>query len=134
MEINSESSKPMKLKAILLFTIVLAGCQPQPKNEQHRHTVCQSLIEGYLKMTSQQDYKMEQRTDDETSAISHYQYKRNSSNEVVMVNSVYSKLYFSCQEQQKSYFLSQHSAEGQTTPILEVHIPTDSYTTFRERF
>ncbi|MDI7739894.1 hypothetical protein ABKR20_04750, partial [Acinetobacter baumannii] len=23
---------------------------------------------------------------------------------------------------------------GQTTPILEVHIPTDSYTTFRERF
>ncbi|MDO8934752.1 hypothetical protein ABTC25_06420 [Acinetobacter baumannii] len=124
----------MKLKVILLFTIVLAGCQPQPKNEQHRHTVCQSLIEGYLKMTSQQDYKMEQRTDDETSAISHYQYKRNSSNEVVMVNSVYSKLYFSCREQQKSYFLSQHSAEGQTAPILEVHIPTDSYTTFRERF
>ncbi|OWX65389.1 hypothetical protein A7A55_02540, partial [Acinetobacter baumannii] len=121
----------MKLKVILLFTIVLAGCQPQPKNEQYRHTVCQSLIEGYLKMTNQQDYKMEQRTDDETSAISHYQYKRNSSNEVVMVNSVYSKLYFSCQEQQKSYFLSQHSAEGQTTPILEVHIPTDSYTTFR---
>ncbi|KCY17453.1 hypothetical protein J596_2851, partial [Acinetobacter baumannii 21072] len=34
MEINSESSKPMKLKVILLFTIVLAGCQPQPKNEQ----------------------------------------------------------------------------------------------------
>ncbi|MGM7342935.1 hypothetical protein ACOI3M_24325, partial [Acinetobacter baumannii] len=101
---------------------------------RYRHTVCQSLIEGYLKMTNQQDYKMEQRTDDETSAISHYQYKRNSSNEVVMVNSVYSKLYFSCQEQQKSYFLSQHSAEGQTTPILEVHIPTDSYTTFRERF
>ncbi len=124
----------MKLKVILLFTIVLAGCQPQPKNEQYRHTVCQSLIEGYLKMTNQQDYKMEQRTDDETSTISHYQYKRNSSNEVVMVNSVYSKLYFSCQEQQKSYFLSQHSAEGQTTPILEVHIPTDSYTTFRERF
>ena len=124
----------MKLKAILLFTIVLAGCQPHPKNEQHRHTVCQSLIEGYLKMTNQQDYKMEQRTDEETSEISHYQYKRNSSNEVVMVNSVYSKLYFSCQEQQKSYFLSQHSAEGQTTPILEVHIPTDSYTTFRERF
>ncbi|MCF4875840.1 hypothetical protein L1Y42_08855, partial [Acinetobacter baumannii] len=86
----------MKLKVILLFTIVLAGCQPQPKNEQYRHTVCQSLIEGYLKMTNQQDYKMEQRTDDETSAISHYQYKRNSSNEVVMVNSVYSKLYFSC--------------------------------------
>ncbi len=47
----------MKLKVILLFTIVLAGCQPQPKNEQHRHTVCQSLIEGYLKMTNQQDYK-----------------------------------------------------------------------------
>ncbi|EPF6144560.1 hypothetical protein [Acinetobacter baumannii] len=124
----------MKLKVILLFTIVLAGCQPQPKKEQYRHTVCQSLIEGYLKMTNQQDYEMEQRTDDETSAISHYEYKRNSSNEVVMVNSVYSKLYFSCQEQQKSYFLSQHSAEGQTTPILEVHIPTDSYTTFRERF
>ncbi|HHB0832200.1 hypothetical protein [Acinetobacter baumannii] len=124
----------MKLKVILLFTIVLAGCQPQPKNEQYRHTVCQSLIEGYLKMTNQQDYKMEQHTDDETRAISHYEYKRNSSNEVVMVNSVYSKLYFSCREQQKSYFLSQHSAEGQTTPILEVHIPTDSYTTFRERF
>ena len=124
----------MKLKAILLFTIVLAGCQQQPKDEQYRHTVCQSLIEGYLKMTNQQDYKMEQRTDDETSTISHYQYKRNSSNEVVMVNSVYSKLYFSCREQQKSYFLSQHSAQGQTTPILEVHIPTDSYTTFRERF
>jgi len=124
----------MKLKAILLFTIVLAGCQQQPKDEQYRHTVCQSLIEGYLKMTNQQDYKMEQRTDDETSTISHYQYKRNSSNEVVMVNSVYSTLYFSCREHQKSYFLSQHSAEGQTTPILEVHIPTDSYTTFRERF
>ena len=76
----------MKLKVILLFTIVLAGCQPQPKNEQYRHTVCQSLIEGYLKMTNQQDYKMEQRTDDETSAISHYQYKRNSSNEVVTVS------------------------------------------------
>ncbi|MGM7343297.1 hypothetical protein ACOI3M_26290, partial [Acinetobacter baumannii] len=27
----------MKLKVILLFTIVLAGCQPQPKNEQYRH-------------------------------------------------------------------------------------------------
>ncbi|MDC4974157.1 hypothetical protein OHW14_01630 [Acinetobacter baumannii] len=124
----------MKLKAILLFTIVLAGCQQQPKDEQYRHTVCQSLIEGYLKMTNQQDYKMEQHTDDETSTISHYQYKRNSSNEVVMVNSVYSTLYFSCREHQKSYFLSQHSAQGQTTPILEVHIPTDSYTTFRERF
>ncbi|WP_457793974.1 hypothetical protein, partial [Acinetobacter baumannii] len=98
------------------------------------HTVCQSLIEGYLKMTNQQDYKMEQRTDDETSAISHYEYKRNSSNEVVMVNSVYSKLYFSCREHQKSYFLSQHSSQGQTTPLLEVHFPTDSYTTFRERF
>lgn len=96
----------MKLKVILLFTIVLAGCQPQPKNEQYRHTVCQSLIEGYLKMTNQQDYEMEQRTDDETSAISHYQYKRNSSNEVVMVNSVYSKLYFSCQEQQKLFSVS----------------------------
>ena len=68
----------MKLKAILLLTIVLAGCQPQPKNEQYRHTVCQSLIEGYLKMTNQQDYKLEQRTDDEASTISHYQYKRNS--------------------------------------------------------
>lgn len=124
----------MKLKAILLFTIVLAGCQQQPKDEQYRHTVCQSLIEGYLKMTNQQDYKMEQRTDDETSTISHYQYKRNSSNEVVMVNSVYSTLYFSCREHQKSYFLSQHSSEGQTTPLLEVHFPTDSYTTFRERF
>ncbi|MFL4394622.1 hypothetical protein RJ729_07150 [Acinetobacter pittii] len=124
----------MKLKAILLFTIVLAGCQPQPKNEQYRHTVCQSLIEGYLKMTNQQDYKMEQRTDDEASTISHYQYKRNSSNEVVMVNSVYSTLYFSCREHQKSYFLSQHSSQGQTTPLLEVHFPTDSYTTFRERF
>ncbi|MDC4824312.1 hypothetical protein NQ838_08230 [Acinetobacter baumannii] len=124
----------MKLKAILLFTIVLAGCQQQPKDEQYRHTVCQSLIEGYLKMTNQQDYKMEQHTDDETSTISHYQYKRNSSNEVVMVNSVYSTLYFSCREHQKSYFLSQHSAQGQTTPILEVHIPTDSYMTFRERF
>ena len=124
----------MKLKAILLFTIVLAGCHQQPKDEQYRHTVCQSLIEGYLKMTNQQDYKMEQRTDDETNAISHYQYKRNSSNEVVMVNSVYSKLYFSCREHQKSYFLSQHSSEGQTTPLLEVHFPTDSYTTFRERF
>jgi hypothetical protein len=124
----------MKLKAILLFTIVLAGCQQQPKDEQYRHTVCQSLIEGYLKMTNQQDYKMEQRTDEKTSTISHYQYKRNSSNEVVMVNSVYSTLYFSCREQQKSYFLSQHSSEGQITPILEVHFPTDSYTTFRERF
>ncbi|MBF9202942.1 hypothetical protein [Acinetobacter pittii] len=124
----------MKLKAILLFTIVLTGCQQQPKDEQYRHTVCQSLIEGYLKMTNQQDYKMEQRTDDETSTISHYQYKRNSSNEVVMVNSVYSTLYFSCREHQKSYFLSQHSSQGQTTPLLEVHFPTDSYTTFRERF
>ncbi len=124
----------MKLKAILLFTIVLAGCQQQPKDEQYRHTVCQSLIEGYLKMTNQQDFKMEQRTDDETSTISHYQYKRNSSNEVVMVNSVYSTLYFSCREHQKSYFLSQHSSQGQTTPLLEVHFPTDSYTTFRERF
>lgn len=124
----------MKLKAILLFTIVLAGCQPHPKNEQHRHTVCQSLIEGYLKMTNQQDYKMEQRTDDETSEISHYQYKRNSSNEVVMVNSVYSNLYFSCRDQQKSYFLFQHSAEGQTIPILEVHFPSDIYGTFRDRF
>ncbi|MZY06406.1 hypothetical protein GUK58_10100 [Acinetobacter pittii] len=124
----------MKLKAILLFTIVLAGCQQQPKDEQYRHTVCQSLIEGYLKMTNQQDYKMEQRTDDKTSTISHYQYKRNSSNEVVMVNSVYSTLYFSCREHQKSYFLSQHSSQGQTTPLLEVHFPTDSYTTFRERF
>lgn len=124
----------MKLKAILLFTIVLAGCQQQPKDEQYRHTVCQSLIEGYLKMTNQQDYKMEQRTDEKTSTISHYQYKRNSSNEVVMVNSVYSKLYFSCREHQKSYFLSQHSSQGQTTPLLEVHFPTDSYTTFRERF
>jgi len=124
----------MKLKAILLFIIVLAGCQQQPKDEQYRHTVCQSLIEGYLKMTNQQDYKMEQRTDDETSTISHYQYKRNSSNEVVMVNSVYSTLYFSCREHQKSYFLSQHSSQGQTTPLLEVHFPTDSYTTFRERF
>ncbi|WP_336941129.1 hypothetical protein [Acinetobacter pittii] len=124
----------MKLKAILLFTIVLAGCQQQPKDEQYRHTVCQSLIEGYLKMTNQQDYKMEQRTDEKTSTISHYQYKRNSSNEVVMVNSVYSTLYFSCQQQQKSYFLSQHSSQGQTTPLLEVHFPTDSYTTFRERF
>ncbi|OCY51278.1 hypothetical protein [Acinetobacter pittii] len=124
----------MKLKAILLFTIILAGCQQQPKDEQYRHTVCQSLIEGYLKMTNQQDYKMEQRTDEKTSTISHYQYKRNSSNEVVMVNSVYSTLYFSCREQQKSYFLSQHSSQGQTTPLLEVHFPTDSYTTFRERF
>ncbi|MDS7934275.1 hypothetical protein RMB03_04615 [Acinetobacter sp. V91_7] len=124
----------MKLKAILLFAIVLAGCQPQPKNEQYRHTVCQSLIEGYLKMTNQQDYKLEQRTDDETSTISHYQYKRNSSNEVVMVNSTYSKLYFSCRQQQKSYFLAQHSSEGQTTPLLEVHFPTDGYATFRERF
>ncbi|MER8076132.1 hypothetical protein [Acinetobacter pittii] len=124
----------MKLKAILLFTIVLAGCQQQPKDEQYRHTVCQSLIEGYLKMTNQQDYKMEQRTDDETSTISHYQYKRNSSNEVVMVNSVYSTLYFSCREHQKSYFLAQHSSQGQTTPILEVHFPTDSYKSFRERF
>ena len=124
----------MKLKAILLFTIVLAGCQQQPKDEQYRHTVCQSLIEGYLKMTNQHDYKMEQRTDDGTSTISHYQYKRNSSNEVVMVNSVYSTLYFSCREHQKSYFLSQHSSQGQTTPLLEVHFPTDSYTTFRERF
>ncbi|AQV14717.1 hypothetical protein [Acinetobacter pittii] len=124
----------MKLKAILLFTIVLAGCQQQPKDEQYRHTVCQSLIEGYLKMTNQQDYKMEQRIDEKTSTISHYQYKRNSSNEVVMVNSVYSTLYFSCREHQKSYFLSQHSSEGQITPILEVHFPTDSYTTFRERF
>ncbi|MDD9315236.1 MULTISPECIES: hypothetical protein [Acinetobacter] len=124
----------MKLKAILLFTIVLAGCQQQPKDEQYRHTVCQSLIEGYLKMTNQQDYKIEQRTDEKTSTISHYQYKRNSSNEVVMVNSVYSTLYFSCREHQKSYFLSQHSSQGQTTPLLEVHFPTDSYTTFRERF
>lgn len=124
----------MKLKAILLFAIVLAGCQPQPKNEQYRHTVCQSLIEGYLKMTNQQDYKLEQRTDDETSTISHYQYKRNSSNEVVMVNSTYSKLYFSCRQQQKSYFLAQHSSEGQTTPLLEVNFPTDGYATFRERF
>ncbi|RSN94832.1 hypothetical protein [Acinetobacter pittii] len=124
----------MKLKAILLFTIVLAGCQQQPKDEQYRHTVCQSLIEGYLKMTNQQDYKMEQRIDEKTSTISHYQYKQNSSNEVVMVNSVYSTLYFSCREHQKSYFLSQHSSEGQITPILEVHFPTDSYTTFRERF
>lgn len=124
----------MKLKAILLFTIVLAGCQQQPKDEQYRHTVCQSLIEGYLKMTNQQDYKIGQRTDEKTSTISHYQYKRNSSNEVVMVNSVYSTLYFSCRQQQKSYFLSQHSSQGQTTPLLEVHFPTDSYTTFRERF
>lgn len=124
----------MKLKAILLFTIVLAGCQQQPKDEQYRHTVCQSLIEGYLKMTNQQDYKIEQRIDEKTSTISHYQYKRNSSNEVVMVNSVYSTLYFSCREHQKSYFLSQHSSQGQTTPLLEVHFPTDSYTTFRERF
>ncbi len=124
----------MKLKAILLFTIVLAGCQQQPKDEQYRHTVCQSLIEGYLKMTNQQDYKMEQRTDEKTITISHYQYKRNSSNEVVIVNSVYSTLYFSCREHQKSYFLSQHSSQGQTTPLLEVHFPTDSYTTFRERF
>ncbi|RSO33565.1 hypothetical protein [Acinetobacter lactucae] len=124
----------MKLKAILLFTIVLAGCQQQPKDEQYRHTVCQSLIEGYLKMTNQQDYKIERRTDEKTSTISHYQYKRNSSNEVVMVNSVYSTLYFSCRQQQKSYFLSQHSSQGQTTPLLEVHFSTDSYTTFRERF
>ncbi|WP_171429046.1 hypothetical protein [Acinetobacter lactucae] len=124
----------MKLKAILLFTIILAGCQQQSKDEQYRHTVCQSLIEGYLKMTNQQDYKIERRTDEKTSTISHYQYKRNSSNEVVMVNSVYSTLYFSCRQQQKSYFLSQHSSEGQTTPLLEVHFPTDSYTTFRERF
>ena len=124
----------MKLNAILLFTIVLAGCQPQPRNEQYRHTVCQSLIEGYLKMTNQQDYKLQQRTDDETNTISHYQYKRNSSNEVVMVNSTYSKLYFSCRQQQKSYFLAQHSSEGQTTPLLEVHFPTDGYATFRERF
>ncbi|MBE2164344.1 hypothetical protein IIQ43_07310 [Acinetobacter oleivorans] len=124
----------MKLKAILLFTIVLAGCQPQPKNEQYRHNVCQSLIEGYLKMTNQQDYKMEQRTDDKANTISHYQYKRNSSNEVVMVNSTYSKLYFSCRQQQKSYFLARHSSEGQITPILEVHFPTDGYATFRERF
>lgn len=124
----------MKLKAILLFTIVLAGCQPQPKNEQYRHTACQSLIEGYLKMTNQQDYKMEQRTDDEANTISHYQYKRNNSNEVVMVNSVYSNLYFSCREQQQSYFLSQHSSEGQITPILEVHFPSDAYGRFRDRF
>ncbi|MFI8011424.1 MULTISPECIES: hypothetical protein [Acinetobacter] len=124
----------MKLKVILLFTIVLAGCQPQPKNEQHRHTICQSLIEGYLKMTNQQDYKLEQRTDDETYTISHYKYKRNNSNEVVMVNSVYSNLYFSCREQQQSYFLSQHSSQGQTTPILEVHFPSDAYGKFRDRF
>lgn len=124
----------MKLKAILLFTVVLAGCQTEPQNEQYRHTVCQSLIEGYLKITNQQDYKLEQRTDDEASTISHYQYKRNSSNEVVMVNSAYSKLYFTCRQQQKSYFLAQHSSEGQITPILEVHFPTDGYATFRERF
>ena len=124
----------MKLNAILLFTVVLAGCQTEPQNEQYRHTVCQSLIEGYLKITNQQDYKLEQRTDNEASTISHYQYKRNSSNEVVMVNSTYSKLYFSCRQQQKSYFLAQHSSEGQTTPLLEVHFPTDGYATFRERF
>ncbi|WP_151742483.1 hypothetical protein [Acinetobacter seifertii] len=124
----------MKLKAILLFTIVLTGCQSQPKTEQHRHTVCQSLIEGYLKMTNQQDYKLEQRTDDKANTISHYQYKRNNSNEVVMVNSVYSNLYFSCREQQQSYFLSQHSSQGQITPILEVHFPSDAYGRFRDRF
>ena len=124
----------MKLKAILLFTIVLTGWQSHPKTEQHRHTVCQSLIEGYLKMTNQQDYKLEQLTDDKANTISHYQYKRNNSNEVVMVNSVYSNLYFSCREQQQSYFLSQHSSQGQTTPILEVHFPSDAYGKFRDRF
>ncbi|MBR7773389.1 hypothetical protein [Acinetobacter nosocomialis] len=124
----------MKLKAILLFTIILTVCQSQPKTEQHRHTVCQSLIEGYLKMTNQQDYKLEQLTDDKANTISHYQYKRNNSNEVVMVNSVYSNLYFSCREQQQSYFLSQHSSQGQTTPILEVHFPSDAYGRFRDRF
>lgn len=54
-------------------------------------------------MTNQQDYKLTQRTDDKANAISDYQYQRNSSNEVVMVNSVYSKLYFSCREQQKLF-------------------------------
>ena len=66
-------------------------------------------------MTNQQDYKMEQRTDDETSAISHYQYKRNSSNEVVMVNSVYSTLYFSCRDQQKAIFFSTFSRRTNNT-------------------
>ncbi len=134
MEINLQSSKIMKLKAIFLFSIFLAGCQPHPKDEQYRHAVCQSLIEGYLKMTNQQDYKLEQSTDDKTSTISHYQYKRNNSNEVVMVNSVYSKLYFSCREQQKNYFLSQQTSQGQVTPLLEVHFPSDVYGSFRERF
>ena len=67
-------------------------------------------------MTNQQDYKMEQRTDDETNAISHYQYKRNSSNEVVMVNSVYSTLYFSCRDHQKAIFcLNIHQKENDST-------------------
>ena len=68
-------------------------------------------------MTNQQDYKMEQRTDDETSAISHYQYKRNSSNEVVMVNSVYSTLYFSCRDQQKAIFFSNIQQKDKQYPF-----------------
>ncbi len=93
----------------------------------------QSLIEGYLKMTNSKTTKNGATLMTKTSAISHIAYKRNSSNEVVMVNSVYSTLYFSCREHQKAATAPTFITRTNDS-LLEVHFPTDSYTTFRERF
>mgnify|MGYP000323030149 CR=1 FL=1 len=121
--------------SILILTLAVAACQPTTSvQQQQRDFICQSLIEGYLKASGQQNFELWQKNDMQDSVIPQrlFSYQSGSTRTTLIGETPLKKLQFVCWNNAQHFAIAQHDqnrAPRQALLTVQLHLPktTDTW-------
>lgn len=119
----------------VLLTLSLAACQPSTSVWQQQHDfICQSLIEGFLKASGQQNFELAQKSDVVDSVIPQrlFSYQSGSTRTTLIGETQRKELRFVCWNDAQHFAIAQHDpnhAPRQALLTVQLHLPktTDTW-------
>ncbi len=115
--------------SILILTLAVAACQPTTSvQQQQRDFICQSLIEGYLKASGQQNFELWQKRDVQDTVIPQrlFSYQSGSTRTTLIGETALKKLQFVCWNNAQHFAIALHDQNAQPRSALltvEIHLP-----------
>ncbi len=115
--------------SLVALALCLSACQPNSSVwQQQRDFICQSLIEGFLKASGQQNFELAQKSDVMDSIIPQrlFSYQSGSTRTTLIGETQRKELRFVCWNDAQHFAIAQHDqnrAPRQALLTVQLHLP-----------
>ncbi|WP_119025523.1 hypothetical protein [Acinetobacter soli] len=109
-----------KLGFIFTFIFLLSACHPLDAKQQQQDYICQSMIQGYLKMQQLYDFRLWQRESHTPNQV-RYQYRPASEHGMLIGTLKTEQLVFECSQNQNLFRIQRPNEHAS---LLQVQLPS----------